>query len=233
MQLVLLAGGLGTRLADRLDGLPKFLAPVGDKAFASRLLDSLRNKGISSLHFCLGYGSEKILNFLNETSIDCDWTVSTEKHGHLAGTLGALRLATKHLDDTFLVQYGDSILDVSYVDVLNSHISSGKQMTMTYTDVFSDDANIYEEIKKGKSVLKYDKRRDGSVASYVDYGLICMDKPLLLIDCEPDREGLVGLDRLQRDLSESENINFIYTDKRYREIGTPETYTQFVLEEAK
>ena len=64
MKLLILAGGFGTRLAEKINNLPKSLAPINGKPFLFYLIKSYLNQGITDFTFLLHYKSELIIEFL-------------------------------------------------------------------------------------------------------------------------------------------------------------------------
>src|ERR1041384_6970930 len=68
VDLLVLAGGLGTRLGNRLNGLPKVLAPVGGAPFLDYLLASVSRQGVRRVVLALGYRAETVVNHLSSHS---------------------------------------------------------------------------------------------------------------------------------------------------------------------
>ena len=201
------------------------------KTIARFLLDSFKGQGINSIHFCLGHLSEEIISYLSKTNVGCKWSYTVEEADDLAGTFGGIRLGSKKLEDKFLVQYGDTVLDVDYKDVMKAHEASSKAMTITYTESGEDKGNIYEEKTRAGVRLIYDKESNRDLCKYIDYGLLCINREVL--DRRWDfSEKNIQLDKVQKHLSRNNEVNFIKVNGRYKEIGNPVAYSKF-LEGAK
>ena len=69
MKLVILAGGLGTRLRSVVADLPNCMAPICNIPFISFIITYLQNEGVEKFIFSLGYKSEIVINFLDEKII--------------------------------------------------------------------------------------------------------------------------------------------------------------------
>lgn len=136
MEAVILAGGLGTRLAARVSGLPKAMAPIAGRPFLEILLRQLERCGCTRVVLSVGY-----LHSLIETHFgDHFGTASGGMKLEYAveesplGTGGAIRKAlTIAREDSVLVLNGDTFLDADYEDMLRFHRAEGVAMTMAVT----------------------------------------------------------------------------------------------------
>lgn len=117
-QCVILAGGLGTRLGDRLDGLPKTLASVGGKPFLSYLLWHARRFGFRRVLLLAGRGAESLARFVDSQPRDPDFVIESVVEPEPLGTAGALRFATDRLDSRFFLLNGDSLFDFNWLDLV-------------------------------------------------------------------------------------------------------------------
>lgn len=120
--VLILAGGLGTRLDRALPNLPKSLAPIRGKPFLNYLLDQIDEAGFRKVILCTGYLGELIReefgNFYRGLSLF--YSRETEP----LGTAGALRLAVPLIKtDICLVMNGDSYIDIDLNDFLQWHLA--------------------------------------------------------------------------------------------------------------
>src|SRR6185503_8659950 len=117
--VVILAGGLGTRLGDAARSMPKALLPVGGRPFLAWQLERLVRSGYKNVLILTGHLGDAIASFVGDGSA---FGVNARTLGdgpELLGTAGALRHALDALDDDFLVTYGDSYLPFDYSGPLN------------------------------------------------------------------------------------------------------------------
>ncbi len=111
VDVVILAGGLGTRLAGVLNDVPKILAPVDGAPYIRFLLDWLQRGGARRVVFCLGHLAEKVEHWIARNSMD-GLEIETVKEPSPAGTAGALCYARSKVESTtVMVMNGDSFID--------------------------------------------------------------------------------------------------------------------------
>ena len=132
MEAIILAGGMGTRLATRLDGVPKPMAPVAGRPFLEILLSQLRRAGCTRAILSVGHLHEVIENHFgaNFRGIRIDYAV---EHTPL-GTGGAIRNAVRQAtEQTILVLNGDTFLDADYAAMLHFHEQQTSPLTIAIT----------------------------------------------------------------------------------------------------
>jgi NDP-sugar pyrophosphorylase family protein len=110
MQVVILAGGLATRMRPETQDTPKSLLMVAGRPFVDWQLDRLAASGARSVVMCVGHLGEEVETHVRR-SLERGLTVSYSYDGEtLCGTGGALRRALARLQPEFVVTYGDSYL---------------------------------------------------------------------------------------------------------------------------
>ena len=112
-QAVILVGGRGTRLGQITDTIPKPMLPVGGKPFLDYQMWFLRKSGITEVVMCVGYLSA-IVEAHYGVALALGPRILFSRESSPAGTGGALALARPHLDETFFVLNGDTILDLEF-----------------------------------------------------------------------------------------------------------------------
>ncbi|MDR3792712.1 MAG: sugar phosphate nucleotidyltransferase [Terracidiphilus sp.] len=129
MEAIVLAGGFGTRLASRLDGIPKPMAPVAGRPFLEILLGSLVRNGCTRVLLSVGHLHHVIQNHFGGAfqGITLDYVVEHEP----LGTGGAIRatLAQAH-EPSVLVLNGDTFLDADLAALLAAHSAAQAAFTM-------------------------------------------------------------------------------------------------------
>jgi D-glycero-alpha-D-manno-heptose 1-phosphate guanylyltransferase len=111
LDALILAGGFGTRLAARVPGVPKPMAPVCGKPFLELLLRGLARQGLRRAVLSLGYKAEMIQNHFGEHfgGVELAYEIETEP----LGTGGAIRRSLARCQgDAALVVNGDTLLDL-------------------------------------------------------------------------------------------------------------------------
>ena len=106
-EMIILAGGLGTRLRSAVPELPKCMAPVNGKPFINYVIEHFQKQGITHFIFALGYKNEMFESFLSSLS-NISYQLSTEKEP--LGTGGAIKLACDVASsEKVLVTNGDTL----------------------------------------------------------------------------------------------------------------------------
>lgn len=126
IDVVVLAGGLGTRIRDHLpEGVPKVLAPLGRATFLDCLLARLRAFGARRVILALGHLAGAVADHLAARPAEgIDVVLSVEPEP--LGTAGALRFVDAHVTtDPVLVMNGDSFAEADLCDFARRHAAAG------------------------------------------------------------------------------------------------------------
>ncbi len=211
----ILAGGLGTRLGERVRDTPKPLLEVAGEPFLIHQLRLLAAHGARDVVLCVGYRGEQIESRIGSERFGIGIRYSFDAPG-LDGTLGAIRRALPLLGERFLVLYGDTYLRIDYTDVARAWIDSDLPalMTVLRNEGRWDTSNaVYESGR----VLAYDKRAPTAEMHWIDYGLGGLTAGALSAVDEQDSE----LSGLYRRLAELGRLCGYEASQRFYEIGTP------------
>jgi UDP-N-acetylglucosamine diphosphorylase/glucosamine-1-phosphate N-acetyltransferase len=118
MQAVILAAGEGTRIRPLSRAVPKPMLPVAGEPIASHVADVAVEGGVDELVFVVGYRAEAVRSYFGGTYRGVPVTYAEQ--ASQAGTADAVRAASEHLDDAFLVLNGDNLYDAAGVAALVS-----------------------------------------------------------------------------------------------------------------
>ena len=122
-QAIILAGGKGTRLAARLNGLPKPLVPIAEIPLLQRQLLSLKEYGISDVLILVNHKADVIEQFCYVHN-NFGMNIRLQNDGDPRGTAGAVLAALPLLpqkSDNALVLYGDTLFNVDFHKMLRFH----------------------------------------------------------------------------------------------------------------
>ena len=124
MQVVIVAGGKGTRLRERLGDLPKPMAPVDGKPLVEHQVELARRHGCDDIVLLLGYGAKYIRNYFGDGS---RWNVGIRyfEENKPLGTAGAVLAVLPELAARFTVMYGDTMLNIDLRRFWQAHEDSG------------------------------------------------------------------------------------------------------------
>jgi glucose-1-phosphate cytidylyltransferase len=115
MQVVILAGGYGTRLSEETDSIPKPMVRIGPDPILVHIMRYFAAFGHSDFIIASGYKHELIEGFFAE--FEHPWNVNVVNTGLDVGTGGRLLKLTEYLDDTFLLTYGDGLGNVDLTEL--------------------------------------------------------------------------------------------------------------------
>ena len=167
--VLILCGGLATRLQPITKTIPKSLVMVNNKPMLQYQLDMLQKQGIRHVVLCVGYLGEMIQDTFGDKYRDIllEYSFDGPK---LIGTGGAIKKAYSKLSDTFFVLYGDSYLPVEYKPILEYFHTTNKEglMTLFKNDNLYDTSNV---VFKNNQIICYDKKNKITDMNYIDYGL--------------------------------------------------------------
>ena len=116
MQVVILAGGFGTRLSEETDLTPKPMVRIGEDPILVHLMRYYAHFGHTDFLVAAGYKSEVIVDYFQENS--CPWNVQVIDTGLEASTGGRLLKLEPFLENHFMLTYGDGLGDVDLNDLV-------------------------------------------------------------------------------------------------------------------
>ncbi|MBO9607978.1 MAG: nucleotidyltransferase family protein [Paenibacillaceae bacterium] len=127
--VVLMAGGLGTRLSPLTDDCPKPLLKVGSKPILETILENFIENGFYRFYLSVNYRAEMIKDYFGDGS---RWGVQIRyiHENQRLGTAGALRLIEEPLQEPILVMNGDLLTKVNFEQLLEFHLETGSDATM-------------------------------------------------------------------------------------------------------
>jgi glucose-1-phosphate cytidylyltransferase len=152
VKVIILAGGLGTRLSEYTESIPKPMVTVGGKPIVWHVMKRYAKYGHKDFFLALGYKSEYVKDyFLNYRSLNTDfsidlssgkfethhadvvdWNVTLVQTGLKTMTGGRVKRLQSFIgNETCMLTYGDGVADVDIDQLLKFHRSHGKMVTMT------------------------------------------------------------------------------------------------------
>ncbi len=177
LPVVILAGGLATRLFPKTLKIPKSLIEIDGFPFIHHQLLLLKEKGVTQVILCVGNFGTMIEEYVGDGSRFGLMVHYSYDGDVLLGTGGAIKKATAFLPDVFMIQYGDSYLDIDFEPIEQRFYAGIFPVLMT---VFrnrnsSDTSNVI--LQEGR-ILKYDKKNRDPAMEYIDYGLLIVRKTI-------------------------------------------------------
>lgn len=151
MKLVLLAGGLGTRLSEQTDVRPKPMIEIGGKPILWHIMKIYAAHGVNEFVICCGYKGYMIKEYfanyfvhMSDVTINLatnkvevhhknvePWIITLVDTGEETQTGGRLKRVADYIDDDFCLTYGDGVGSVNISELITFHRSHGHLGTMT------------------------------------------------------------------------------------------------------
>lgn len=179
IDVVILAGGLGTRLRSVLTDKPKVLAPVGQRTFLDVLLDRLAAFGARRIILSLGHLAGEVTEHLSAFP-RVDMTILPLVEPAPLGTAGAIRFVRPYLESaTVLVLNGDSLIDADLSDFVAAHRAAGAEGTLLCARV--PDAARYGTVWVNSlhRIVSFHEKTGENVPGAINAGMYLMDTAML------------------------------------------------------
>lgn len=180
MKVVIMAGGMGTRISEESHLKPKPMIEIGEKPILWHIMKIYSYYGFNDFIICCGYKGhiikEYFMNYyIHQSDVTFDlsnnttevhsnssepWKVTLVDTGLHTGTAGRIKMIQKYVkDEPFMMTYGDGVGDINVSELLEFHKTHGKIATITATrpsgkfgalQVGEEDSLVYSFMEKPK-----------------------------------------------------------------------------------
>ncbi|MBU2650002.1 MAG: nucleotidyltransferase family protein [Bacteroidetes bacterium] len=177
-EVIILAGGLGTRLQKSVPDLPKSMAPVGGHPFLEYQMQYLEEWGIKKFILAVGHKHEMIRDYFGDRFKNVEIVYSIEDDP--LGTGGAIMKAMQLADSgQVLVANGDTYFDVHLNRMYNFHLSRTAKITIALHQ--TDDVSRYGKVVKDAEhrITGFFEKGEDSGAGYVNGGVYLINQSYL------------------------------------------------------
>ena len=171
MQVVILAGGFGTRLSEETDLIPKPMVRIGGIPILQHIINFYADFGHKDFVIALGYKAEVIVEYFATTK-NPELSVKLVDTGLETSTGGRIKALEADLDEEFMLTYGDGLSNVNLDSLLEQHKRFGKIATVTAVRPPARFGTI--EISNGL-VTKF-AEKDPQDAGWINGGFFCLNK---------------------------------------------------------
>nr|WP_145544881.1 nucleotidyltransferase family protein [Variovorax boronicumulans] len=220
MKAVVLAGGLGTRLRERVPDLPKPMAPIAGRPFLAYLLERLKASGVvDAVTLSVGYRADLIQSFFGKDfdGMPLDYAVEAEP----LGTGGAIAHALHGAADVpTLVLNGDTLLDLELPALVDWYARAPEALAMVLRQV--DDAGRYGAIRTEDGRVTAFLPRGPAAPGLINAGIYLL-RPSLFTELGLDGRFSFESDLLQRHVDRLRPRAHV-VDAYFIDIGVPDDY---------
>jgi glucose-1-phosphate cytidylyltransferase len=171
MQVVILAGGFGTRLSEETDLIPKPMVRIGNVPILHHIMNFYSRFGHVDFIVALGYKSEVIKDYFASVKSP-GWNINLVDTGLETSTGGRIKKLENLLDQEFMLTYGDGLSNIDIEDLIAHHKRFGKLATVTAVRPPARFGTI--EVSEG-IVTKF-AEKDPQDAGWINGGFFCLNK---------------------------------------------------------
>jgi len=193
MKVVIFAGGLGTRLMEETEAIPKPMVEIGGKPILWHIMKIYEKHGFTDFVLCLGYKAQFIKQyFLNYFLYNSDVTIELEQNkidvhfsntesfkvtlvdtGLYTNTAGRLKRVQKYLNgERFMLTYGDGVSNINLNELVKFHENSGKLVTLTSVKIPGRFGNL--DTDESGTVNHFEEKPDGD-GMWINGGFFVME----------------------------------------------------------
>lgn len=216
MQMVILAGGMGTRMRPLTEGRPKAMIMVDNKPFLEYQIELLKKHRITEIVLCVGYLADQIKDYFGDGGRFGVEIRYSEEKSQLLGMAGALKNAEPLLAEEFLAMNGDSYLLLDYAEIM-SYFKGRDELALMVVHRNHDPYRASNVAIEGDLVTIYDRNKIVPWMRYIDAGLWALRKRALSL-IPPNRA--VSQEEFFHKLIERKQLLAFRVSQRFYEIGS-------------
>jgi len=184
VKVFLLAGGMGTRMAEYTETVPKPMVTIGKIPILCHIMQHYMNYGLNDFVIALGYKAKVIKEYFHHYSNNnsVDWNIKLVETGLNTMTGGRVKKLKKYADNqTFLLTYGDGLADINISRLIEFHKDHGKLVTVSAVHPTAR----FGEIKlQGNRVISF-KEKPQTTSDWINGGYFVIEPEFFeLIDGE-------------------------------------------------
>lgn len=230
MRILILAGGLGTRLQPVVQDRPKPMVEVYGKPFLEYQIEQLKAQGFQDIVLCIGHLASQIRDYFGDGhgwGVQIAYAMETK----LLGTAGAIKNAQHFIENTFLVLNGDSYLEADFRALVEAHrrYRAVDPRTMgTIAAVTVEDAAAYGtlELDAGGRILCFQEKANAG-PGWINAGAYVME-PEILDFIPAGRAVSIEKETFPLVLEKGWHLYAYPVEGFFVDIGTPEGYRRFL-----
>jgi D-glycero-alpha-D-manno-heptose 1-phosphate guanylyltransferase len=220
--VIILAGGLGTRLKHILPGLPKPMAPVNNQPFLNYLLNYLLKFNPQKVILSVGYEHNQIIKYFGNQFSTIELIYSIEDYP--LGTGGAIKKALQYstTNNTFILN-GDTFFDIDLNRMEKQHIENQKEITIAVKEMV--DFDRYGSLLIEKERIVNFEEKNFIDKGFINAGIYIINQQKFLEINWPDKFSFES-EFLEKYFKKFFFAPF-YAESYFIDIGIPEDYYKF------
>jgi len=221
IKAVILAGGMGTRLAPYTTAFPKPLMPVGGCPILEIVVKQLKYHGFREIILAVGHLAELITTFLGDGS-KYGVRIKYSKEEAPLGTAGPLGLLKDELKGTFLVMNGDVLSSINYDALLKYHKKNNSFATIALARRNAEVDFGVIEVDKARNIVNYTEKP--TIDYLVSTGIYIFEPGVLEYIKPREKKDLPDL--IKALMKDGKKVKGYLNDAYWLDIGRPEDYAK-------
>jgi len=225
IDVIIMAGGKGSRMAPFTNVFPKPLIPIGEKSMIETIMDEYQKYGFNNFYISINYKGGLIKSYLNE--VNHNYTVSYLEELDFYGTAGALKLYNSVNQNPIFVSNCDILIKENYLNILHHHNENKNDLTLVAAMVNFKIPYGVCKIKKGGELLEITEKPEYD--NLVNTGMYVINPSVLKLI--PDNE-FFHITQLMEKIQMNKGKVGVYpvTEKSWIDVGQWNEYNKVIKE---
>ena len=218
-EIIILAGGFGTRLQGVIKDIPKPMAPINNKPFLEYLLNYLSRYNISRVILSVGYKYELIQDYFKtkHKDIEIEYAIEYEPLGTGGGIMNAMQYLNS---DEVIIINGDTFFNINLFDFYDFHISLKSDLTIALKKMYKFDRYGAINIQNHRVIDFQEKKFINS--GYINGGIYACNQTIFNNKAELPKFSFEK-DFMEKYINEI-FINGFTSEDYFIDIGIPQDY---------
>jgi len=157
---IILAGAKGIHIKGIENNIPNPMIKINNKPILEHNLELLKKNGIKNILISIGYRGDVIKGYFGDGSkMGVSINYSEQKPGYLIGTGGCLRSLNQFIDSTFILMYGDNLINIDIKDMYSFHKKNNAKATVALKAVSLDTSSYGIAKLRGDKILEFSEKK--------------------------------------------------------------------------
>ncbi len=223
MSVVIMAGGLGTRIREKVKDVPKPMIPFAGKPFLYYKLMQLKQAGFRDIILTIGYLGEKIKEYFKDgRAFGLHIQYSMEKEP--LGTGGGLKKVAPRISGPFFMLNADTFYELNWQDMANVYETAGATHMMMLTDPINPGQEGTVKQDAEGFIVEFEEKSPLHEGKRINGGVYILDPSIF--DMLPPGKSSIEKDVFPR-LARLHTLRGYYYRGYFIDVGTPRFYDQF------
>lgn len=221
LPVIIMAGGIGSRMQPLTNIIPKPLIPLDDKTIAEHIISNFQKIGCNNFYFSINYKSKMIKQYFKE--LDKDYEIEFFEEEKPLGTAGSLHLLKEKIDKTFFISNCDIIIKDDYREIYKYHKEFNNELTIVGS--FRHYPIPYGTLKTGEDGKLISLKEKPQLSFLINSGMYILEPHL--INEIPKNEFFHITDLIEKIKARNGRIGvFPVSEKSWIDIGEWDKYVE-------